>query len=45
VNHVAVAVGENLDFDVARGFDEFFDEAGARAEGGHGFGAGLAEAV
>ena len=40
VDDVAVRVGHNLDFDMARGGDEAFEEQGVVAEGARGFAAG-----
>ena len=44
VEEVAVAVAEELDFDVAGAADVAFEEDGAVAEGGFGFGGGFGEA-
>jgi hypothetical protein len=44
VEEVAVAVAEDLDFDVAGVADVAFEEDGAVAEGGAGFGGGFGEA-
>ena len=43
VDHVAVQIGEDLDLDVPRSIDVFFEVDVAIAEGGFGFGLGLLE--
>ena len=43
MNDVAVSVGEDLDFDVARAFKETFYEDGTVSKGGFSFGYGALE--
>ena len=45
IQHLAVAVGQHLDFDVARAFDVFFDEHAVVAEACLGFTHGARESV